>query len=290
MTGSEEAALRRLSLNTATVKNADLPTALRVAARAGFGAVGLWRDRVAEVGLPAAVELVGETGLPVSSLCRGGFLTGADAEDEALRDNTAAIAEAQALGTRDLVMVVGGLTLPDRDLVAARRRVAGRLASLVPIAREHGVRLVLEALHPMYCADRAVISTLEQALDLAAPYEPETVGVVVDTFHQWWDPDLERQIERAGSERRLAGYQICDWNLPIAQDALLSRGLMGDGYIDFATITTWMERAGYDGPIEVEIFNADIWAADPQSVAEAVRDRYLELVAPYLGRPSTSHP
>ena len=144
-------------------------------------------------------------------------------------------------------MVVGGLADGDKDLQAARRRVAERIDELVPYAEEHDVRLVLEPLHPMYAADRAVLSTLRQALDVAAPYPASTVGVVVDTFHVWWDPELADQIARAGAEGRLAAYQVCDFNLPIAADALLSRGMMGDGVIDFASISRWVAEAGYDG-------------------------------------------
>lgn len=273
----------RLSLNTATIKHASLSEALKVASINGFGAVGLWRDKVADVGLAHAVALVEHSGLRVSSLCRGGFLT--EVEGDSVEVNTRAIAEAEALGAPELVMVVGGLPNGDRDLTAARRRVADRLATLVPIAEAHGVRLALEPLHPMYCADRAVISTLSQALDLAEPFPAHVVGVVVDTFHVWWDPDLETQIERAGRGNRISSYQVCDWNLPIAADALLSRGLMGDGFIDFATISEWVTAAGYLGDIEVEIFNAEIWDRDPMLVAKSVRKRYDDLVLPHLVEP-----
>lgn len=222
-------------------------------------------------------------GLQVSSLCRGGFLTAADAEgrEAALADNRAAIVEAEVLGTRDLYLVVGGLPPGDRDVTAARARVGDRLAELVPFARDHGVRLLLEPLHPMYAADRAVISTLGQALDVAAPFDPSDVAVAVDTFHVWWDPMLREQLARAGREGRLASYQVCDFNLPIAADALLSRGMMGDGVIDFATITGWVKEAGYDGFIEVEIFNQEIWDADGDKVLAMMRERFEELVLPY---------
>ncbi|MHA7271293.1 sugar phosphate isomerase/epimerase family protein [Arthrobacter sp. HLT1-20] len=292
----------KLSLNTATIKKASLAEALALTAAAGLSHIGLWRDKVAEVGLEHAVKLVRESGLQVSSLCRGGFLTAADAAGQAaaLADNKAAILEAKALGTTEIIMVVGGL--PDfsvspgavdgggtagavaggKDLVLARRRVAERLAELVPFALEHGVRLVLEPLHPMYAADRAVLSTLGQALDLAAPHPAEAVGVVVDTFHVWWDPSLQEQIARAGAEGRIASYQVCDFNLPIAADALLSRGFMGDGVIDFASIGTWVAGAGYDGVVEVEIFNEDIWDQPYAKVIDTVKARYAELVAPHL--------
>lgn len=293
----------RLSINTATIKKASLEQALEVTAAAGLKHIGLWRDKVAEVGLERAVELVKASGLQVSSLCRGGFLTAADPQGQAaaLADNKQAILEAKALGTSEIVMVVGGL--PDfsvapgavdgggsavavsggKDLVLARQRVADRLAELVPFAQEHGVRLVLEALHPMFAADRAVLSTLAQALDLAAPHPVEAVGVVIDTFHVWWDPELQKQIVRAAAEGRIAQYQVCDFNLPIAQDALLSRGYMGDGVVDFATIGKWVAEAGYNGIVEVEIFNEDIWEQPFADVVATVKERFAEHVEPYFG-------
>lgn len=291
--------MSRLSLNTATTKNITLAEAAALSADAGLSHIGVWRDRVAEVGLDKAVRLVSEAGLQVSSLCRGGFLTAADESGQAaaLADNTQAIVEAATLGTRELIMVVGGLPAAGaliggaavdpsapgaKDVAAARQRVADRIAELVPVAQEHNVRLVLEPLHPMYAADRAVLSTLGQALDLAAPFPAETVGVVVDTFHVWWDPDLESSIQRAGAEGRIASYQVCDWNLPIASDALLSRGYMGDGYIDFETITRWVAATGYAGPVEVEIFNQEIWDAPAADVLATVKARYESLVEPYL--------
>lgn len=274
--------LSRLSLNTATTKGWSLPEAVDGAARAGIPAVGVWRDRVAEVGVERAARLISDAGLRVSSLCRGGFLTTADAAEQAgaVTDNRAAIDEAAILGARELVMVVGGLPEQDRDVDAARERVADRLVDLVPYARDRGVRLALEPMHPMYCADRGVIPTLKHALDLAAPHPSHAVGVVVDTFHVWWDPELSSQIARAGDEGRLSSYQIGDWNLPIAADALLSRGMMGDGHIDFPSITRWVDSAGYTGDIEVEIFHEDVWATPAHEAIGIVKDRYEELVLP----------
>jgi len=290
--------LSRCSLNTATVKHATLAEAVDAAAAAGMGAVGLWRHQVQEHGAPQAARLVADAGLRVSSLCRGGFLTAADEAGiaRALDDNRRAVEEAAGVGTRELVFVVGGLpavSAPgrgprpdagpgDRDLAAARARVADRLAELAPFAAEHDVRIVLEALHPMFAADRAVISTLDQALDLAAPFSPETVGVVVDTYHVWWDPRLRESIARAGAEGRIAGYQVCDWDLPLAADPLHSRGHVGDGYVDFPTITRWVAEAGYTGDVETEIFNEEIWAEDPRDTARTVGERYARHVLPHL--------
>ncbi|MER7559039.1 sugar phosphate isomerase/epimerase family protein [Nocardioides sp. NPDC126508] len=276
--------LERLSLNTKTTSSWTLPEAVDGAARAGIPALGLWRDRVHEVGVEKAAKLVRDAGLRVSSLCRGGFLTASDPAGiaAALEDNRRAVDEAATLGTDALVMVVGGLPEGDVDLAGARERVAERLAELAPYAQAAGVRLALEPLHPMYVADRAVLSTLGQALDLAAPHPVDAVAVVIDTFHVFWDPDLTTQVVRAGAEGRIAAYQVCDFNLPIPADALLARGMMGDGVIDFAPITRMVADTGYTGDVEVEIFNEAVWAADPDEVLATMAQRYRDLVLPHL--------
>jgi len=262
----------KLSLNQATIKYADLETALRVTREAGIESIGLWREPVAEVGLAGAAAMVADSGLRVSSLCRGGFFTAADPARRraALEDNrraieeTATLAAAGAPGSAPvLVLVAGGLPDGDRDLPGARARAADAIAELVDDAAAAGVVLAVEPMHPIYAADRGVISTLGQALDVAERFP--TVGVVVDTFHVWWDPQLAEQVRRAGP--RIAAYQVCDWITPLPADALLARGMMGDGHVDFAPVTRLVAEAGYAGDIEVEIFNQAIWDADPLDVA-----------------------
>ncbi|AYF27743.1 xylose isomerase [Micromonospora tulbaghiae] len=270
--------LARLSLNQRTTQRWSVAEAVDGCVRAGIPAIGLWREPVAEIGVPAAARLVADAGLRVSSLCRGGFLTAADEAGriEALADNRRAIDEAAALRAACLVLVVGGLPPGSRDLAGARQRVADALAELAPYAAERGVRLALEPLHPMYCADRAVLSTLGQALDLAEAFPAEQVGVVVDTFHVWWDPDVWRQIARAGT--RIASFQVCDFLTPLPADVLLGRGMMGDGHIDFPPLRRAVEAAGYSGDIEVEIFNAEVWDTDPDRVLATMTARYVDRV------------
>jgi sugar phosphate isomerase/epimerase len=274
------AALRRLSLNQRTTASWSLPEAIKGCVEAGLGAIGIWREQLAEVGLDEACRLVAESGLRVSSLCRGGFFTNPAEAETAEAQNREAIDEAAALNAATLVLVPGGLPPGDRDLEGARDRAARAIERLVPYAHEHGVRLGIEPMNPIYAADRGVISTLAQALDIAERFEPEDVAVVVDTFHLWWEPGIAQQVERAGE--RIASYQICDWITPLPADSLLARGMMGDGHIDFPAFSRAVAKAGYHGDVEVEIFNADIWAAPPASVVETMADRYLELVQPYL--------
>jgi sugar phosphate isomerase/epimerase len=277
VTGLSVVGAGRLSLNQATVKHLDLPAAAELCVRHEIPAIGLWRDRVAEFGLTRSAAAVRAAGLHVSSLCRGGFLTHADpvARATALADNRAAITEAAELEADTLILVSGGLVPGSRDLGLARRMIADALGELVPVAQRLGVRLGIEALHPMFCADRCVISRLGEAIDLAQLFPADTAGVVVDTYHAWWDSQLAADISRAGD--RIVSYQLSDWILPLPQDTLLGRGHIGDGYIDFEPISARVQAAGYAGYAEVEIFNQQIWDAPPDETAATVRQRFASL-------------
>ena len=270
--------LDRLSLNQATVKHLGLADAVALCVRHDIPAIGLWRDRVAEAGLSSAVAAVRDAGLHVSSLCRGGFFTSADAERRAAAraDNVAAVREAAALGVDALVLVCGGLVPGSRDLGLARRMVADAIGELVPEAQRLGVRLGIEALHPMFCADRCVIASLGEAVDLALTFPAGAVGVVVDTYHVWWDVRLAAEIARAAG--RIVSYQVCDWVLPLPADVLLGRGHLGDGVIDFGPITAAVAAAGYLGYVEVEIFNAGVWDAPADQTAATVRERFAAVL------------
>ena len=273
--GGSQPALDRLSLNQITTRGWTLPEAIDGCARAGITAIGLWRDKVAEVGLDAAVALLRDAGLRVSSVCRGGFFVVTGPEERARRraDNRRAVDETAALGADTLVLVCGGQG--HHSLASARDMVSDGIADLAPYAATCGVRLAIEPLHPMYCADRSVIVTLSQALDVAEVFPPDQVGVVIDTFHVWWDPQVTTQIARAAG--RIASFQVCDWLVPLP-DVLLGRGLMGDGPIEFPDLLDAVAAAGYDGRIEVEIFNRAIWDMPGDEVVAAVKERFIRHV------------
>lgn len=260
----------KLSLNTATVRRQwKLGQILDGCARHGIRGVSPWRDQVAEFGLEQTARLIKAHGLAVTGLCRGGFFTAKDWLD----DNRRAIAEAHVLGARCLVLVVGGLLPESKDLHLARRKIAEGIAAILPEARQAGVPLAIEPLHPMQAAERACINTLEQALDLCDALG-EGVGVAVDAYHVWWDPKLEAQIRRAG--RRILAYHICDWLVP-TRDLLNDRGMMGDGVIDLPLMRSWVEAAGYQGAHEVEIFSElDWWKKDPDQVLAICKQRHRD--------------
>jgi sugar phosphate isomerase/epimerase len=264
---------RALSINTATVrKQGDLVAITEACARAEIKAISPWRDQVAAVGLNRAVAAVKDAGLELSGYCRGGMFP-ADAArlPEATDDNRRAVDEAVALGAPCLVLVVGGLpqysrpgSQPSRDIDAARAMVEDGIATLLEYSRQAGLPLAIEPLHPMYAADRACVNTMRQALDICDRVDPERTGMLglaVDVYHVWWDPELKEQIRRTGKDRLLA-YHVCDWLVPTT-DLLLDRGMMGDGVIDLRGIREAVEAVGFTGYSEVEIFSENNWWQKP---------------------------
>ncbi|MFD4522397.1 sugar phosphate isomerase/epimerase family protein [Streptomyces sp. NPDC058470] len=261
-----------------TVKQLSMPELVDACVELGVRGVGLWREPVQVYGLDATAKLVRDAGLAVTTLCRGGFLTaiGPAERAAALADNRSAIDEAATLGTDTLVLVSGGLPPGDKDLRGARERIADALGELGPYAAERGVRLAIEPLHPMYASDRCVVSTLAQALDLAERFPADQVGVTVDTYHIWWDDTAPDQIARAGAGGRIHTFQLADWITPLPEGVLNGRGQIGDGSIDMREWRSYVEAAGYTGPIEVELFNDGLWARDGREVLAETAARFVE--------------
>ena len=289
---------RWLSINTATVRKQrgqDWPLLqiLDACATRGIRAVAPWRDQVAAAGLAATAAAIKAHGLQLSGYCRGGMFTYTDAASrQAMRDdNRRALDEACTLNAPCLVLVVGGLPgalagkAAHKDIAGAREQVTAGIADLLQDARERRMPLAIEPLHPMYAADRACINTLAQALDICDQLDPAhsgALGVAVDVYHVWWDPQLQQQIARAGDRSqglsRLLAFHVCDWLTPTT-DLLNDRGMMGDGVIDIPRIRSWVEAQGFAGYSEVEIFSAaNWWQRDGGDVLETCISRHRQFV------------
>jgi sugar phosphate isomerase/epimerase len=267
--------ISRLSLNQITTNSWNVREAVEGCVRAGIPSIGLWRDKVSAYGLSNSKRVVAEAGLTVSSLCRGGWFPAATQAERQARidDNRRAIEETAELGTATLVLVCG--PAPDRDIAAARLMVEEAISILLPDAIASGVKLGIEPLHPMFAGDRSVIVTLAEANRLIEHFQSAALGVVIDVYHVWWDPDIIPQIQKAAGH--ILGFHVSDWPIPLP-DTLMGRGMMGDGIIDLRHLRTQVDAAGYTGPIEVEIFNRTIWDSPGDEVLSLVVERYLKHV------------
>jgi sugar phosphate isomerase/epimerase len=246
----------RLSFNQYTCKPWSLQRAVDACRRRRIPSIAIWRDKIAEVGLASAVTMVRDSGLRVSSVCRGGFFPALDRRERAraIDDTRRAIDEAAALGAPVLVLVSG--PADGQPLAEAREQVADGIAKLAPDAAAAGVRLGIEPLHPMMIAERSVIASLREANDLVEYVGSTAVGVVCDVYHVFWDAYVGQEIERAGES--ICGFHLSDWTTPRG-DVTAGRAMIGDGCIELAALAEAVHATGYGGDIEIEILNAAAW-------------------------------
>lgn len=258
-----------ISLNSTTLRGTPLPLLLDYAVAAGLAGVGLWREVYEDRTLADAAALVRASGLRVTSVCRAGMFTAATAAERRTRltDNYRAVEEAAQLGAESLVVVCGGIV--GRDLVGSRQMVEDGLTDLAGHAAVAGVRLAVEPMHPMMVADRSVVTSLAEAADLLETLDARGamgVGVAVDAYHLWWDVHLDRDLARVAG--RVLGVQVSDWVTPI-NGQLSSRGMPGEGCIDLAGFVAAVWRAGWSGPVEIEVLSDHWWAQSPERVLAA---------------------
>ncbi|MGQ0485595.1 MAG: sugar phosphate isomerase/epimerase family protein [Hyphomicrobiales bacterium] len=258
------------AINTATLGfQAPIENTIEAVARAGFGGIAPWRREIEGKDVAAIARRIREAGLKVTGYCRSTYIPAADragfmANVEA---NRRALADAAVLGAGCFVMVVGGPPAGSKDIAAARAQVKEASALLVETGRKLGVSIALEPLHPVYAAERSCLSLLSEALDMCDSIDGAAdpwLGTCIDVYHVWWDPNLARDIARAGAQKRIFGFHVCDWLVPTA-DVLNDRGMMGDGIIDVPGIRRLIEAAGYDGLVEVEIFSERNWWRRPMA-------------------------
>jgi sugar phosphate isomerase/epimerase len=265
----------RLSINQRTLKNWSIPQLLRHCAAEKIPFVGLWRDKIAETGLSETVSRLHDSGIKVSSICRGGFFPVATPEEKEknFQENCRAIDEVAAVGAAVLVLVCGGIV--NRDIDRSREMVIEGIGRLLPFAEKAGVKLGIEPLHPMFAADRSVVVALSQANSIIGRFNSDCLGLVIDVYHVWWDPAVFAEIARASGH--ILGFHVNDWIVPIP-DILNGRGMMGDGIIQIKRLRECVTEAGYRGPIEVEIFNERLWELSGADLLQLIKERYLSFV------------
>ncbi len=267
--------LSRLCVHTITTKPWSIEEAAKNYSASGVKGITVWRDALTGRKIRETGDMLRDNGLSIVSLCRGGFFPGTEKEKRkaALDDNRRAIEEAFELGTDKLVLVCGAD--PAQSLKESRKQIFEGISSMLTDAKAAGVRLAIEPLHPMYADTRSAINTLSQANDMAESIDSKYVGVAVDVYHLWWDPDLKKEIMRCGENKNILAFHICDWKSPTI-DMLNDRGLMGEGCIPLRKIRSWVEEAGFKGFIEVEIFSNIYWQQDQSEYLNKIIEAYKE--------------
>lgn len=265
--------LSKLCLHTITTKPWPIEVAAEKYAAAGVKGISVWRQALEGRDPHKVGEMLKSHGLKVVSLVRGGFFPAAscEARQMAIKDNLKAIDEAAALGAPMIVLVCGAE--PSQSLGKSRMQIKIGIETILAQAESHDIKLAIEPLHPMYADTRSAITTLAKANDMVEAIGSDSVGIAVDVYHVWWDPELETQIHRCGEDGSLFAFHICDWKFPL-DDILNDRGLMGEGCINIKQIRGWVEQTGFDGFNEVEIFSNKYWAEDQDEFLKKIVQAY----------------
>jgi sugar phosphate isomerase/epimerase len=267
--------LSKLCIHTITLKPWTIELAAEKFHDAGVAGITVWRDALTGRDIRTIAKMLRSKSLEVVSLCRGGFFPAIRNEDRqnAIKENMKAIDEASELGAPMMVLVCG--SAPGQSLVESREQIKQGIEACLSYAEKRGVKLTIEPLHPMYAGDRSAINTLSQANDLAEYFKSPWVGVALDVYHLWWDPDLENQIRRCGENGNLSAFHICDWKTPTL-DMLNDRGIMGEGCINIKEIRGWVEKAGFSGFNEVEIFSTIHWQENQDDYFNRILNAYRQ--------------
>jgi sugar phosphate isomerase/epimerase len=269
--------LSRLCIHTITTKPWNIEEAARHYSSSGVKGITVWRDTLAGTDIKLTGEMLRNNGLSVVSLARGGFFPSSDKQKrtDSIDDNRRAIEEAYKIGTNLIVLVCGAD--PSQPLEESRKQIFDGISAVLTEAKAAGVKLAIEPLHPMYADTRSAINTISQANDMAEALASPWVGVAVDVYHLWWDPALETEIERCGRNNHLFAFHVCDWKSPTI-DLLNDRGLMGEGCIPIRKIRSWVEKTGFNGFIEVEIFSDIYWKQDQHEFLKKIIAAYQKFV------------
>jgi sugar phosphate isomerase/epimerase len=267
--------LSRLCIHTITTRPWPLDEAIRRYAAAGVAGISVWRQAIEGQDPAQAGRRIREAGMAVVSLVRGGFYPALGKKDrqKAIQENLRIIDEAAALGAPHIVLVCGAV--PGQPMEESRKQIREGIQATLEHAAGAGVKLAIEPLHPMYADTRSAVNTLSQANDMVEAIDSPLVGVAVDVYHLWWDPQLEQQIRRCGRLGKILAFHICDWKSP-TEDLLNDRGLMGEGCIPIRRIRGWVESTGFAGFNEVEIFSTSRWAGDQEQWLQEILRAYRE--------------
>lgn len=271
------AELSRLAIHTMTFKPWTLAQCVDAFANAGVPGISVWRNVIEPIGIDEASRIVRSSKLRVPALVRGGFFVSPDASAraKAVEENKRCIDEAAAIGAEMVVLVVGAV--PGISLPAARDQITAGIEACLDHAARMRVKLAIEPLHPMYAGDRSAINRMAEARHVCEKLRSPWLGIALDVFHCWWDPDLENEIALAGRQKTLLAFHVCDWK-PAMSDMLNDRGLMGEGCIDIKSIGKHVAAAGFADLIEVEIFSNKYWAADQNEYLKQVLRAFREHV------------
>lgn len=255
---------------------------VRAYAEGGVDGIGIWETKLEE-GSPAVLRgsgLAATTAVPaVPSILPLPLLPGPEEPRERIDALAASIHRLAELGPSAVLVLTG----PAGGRADARALVLDALAELADEAERAGVRLALEPFQREGIESWSLVNTLGEAAALVDEAgRADVIGIQFDTWHLWNTPDLLDDIERHA--HRLVGVHVNDWRDPTRGWA--DRVLPGEGRADVPAILGALERAGWRGPYDLEIFSDNgtfgeaypdsLWDVEPSDLVRRSREAFAQ--------------
>ena len=237
---------------------------------AGIGGIGVWRPKLAEFGEERGIDLIGESGLAVSSVSWAGGFTGSNGHsyDESVDDARDAIRVAGKLNAECVAIVSGSRA--GHTVRHARRLLVGALQELGDYAAEHNVCLALQPMHPMFERNWTFLNTLDETLDILNRCNHRYIQLAFDVYHLWQEPRLLERIPEIASQTLTV--QLSDWREPPRSEN--DRSLPGEGEIPLPDIVRAFVEAGYSNYFEIEVWSEEVWNSDYGELLDRCRRQF----------------
>ena len=238
------------SISQITTLGATFEADLRAYAASGVDGIGIWEIKLPEGGDDQAHEQLEASGLgraaavpAVPSILPLPLMDGPADPRERIDAICASVHRLARFEPSSVVCLTG--PGDDRDTVVDGLRTIGDEAARA------GVRIGLEPINRVGGEDWTSISSLQEAAELLDDADRPALGIQFDSWHVWNTPELVDEIER--HVRRFVGVHIADWREPTRGWA--DRVLPGDGVADLPALLGTLERAGWGGFYDLEIFS-----------------------------------
>jgi sugar phosphate isomerase/epimerase len=270
----------RVSVSQVSTLAAGFADDVRTYADAGLDGIGIWELKLGDGPDDDAVAALRETGLgsatavpAVPSINPLPLLPGPGDP----RERTDAILRSLHRLAAFEPSAVACFTGPGDRAVALRglREVAAE-------AERIGLRIALEPFQLVGIESWSLLNTLADAAAVVDEIGSPALGIQFDVWHLWNTPDLLDEIERHA--HLIAGVHVNDWREPTRGWA--DRVLPGDGVAGVPAILGALDRAGWDGYYDIEIFSDNgmfgsaypdsLWDADGRELVERGRRQFLE--------------
>jgi sugar phosphate isomerase/epimerase len=270
----------RISVSQVTTLRASFADDVRTYLAAGLDGIGIWEMKLGDGPDDDALALFRESGLGsatavpvVPSILPLPLLPGPDNRRERVDSILRSLHRLAPFAPAAVLCFTG-----PGDRAAALEG----LSEVVAEAESLGLRVALEPFQREGIESWSIPNTLDDAAAIVEEIGSSALGIQFDVWHQWNTRDLFEEIERHAE--LIAGVHVNDWREPTRGWA--DRVLPGDGVAGVPAILGALERAGWDGFYDVEIFSDNgsfgaaypdsLWDQDPADVVGRGRQKLLE--------------